>query len=346
VRAALVRLRHALDLGDQAEARAFPELLELLASSDPDPSLIERMLNADRTPGTLEIEGERVVLVSPEGQRHELELAALIEKSAPGLPPDLVWPRGVCAVRAGHGGFTLAFEIPPSVRRLRWGVRPEARDRRFAYRDVRLALPYVVFVTGVRFDSSGTFYFDGWAEAYFANEPVSSATKPLHLAPLLNVVGRGDAHSTGGAVVCMGGFGHRSTSADGDPSERLHRGLAAIVGHFLDSGWNEDFERTGRVSAFNDPRSKPADPRLATVEAWEEASAKDPRFVLEIPWVPTPRTLSRALESVATHLAIAGRVTSWNQHLQRLILRHGSRADAAAASAGPPAPPSSGSPSP
>jgi hypothetical protein len=200
-----------------------------------------------------------------------------------------------------------------------------------------------VIVTGVRFDARGGLSLDGWTEAYFSNEPLRSLAQPLGLAPLLNVVGRSDSSSSGGAVVCMGGFAHASTAADGDPSERLHRALSALVGHLLDSGWNEDFERTGRISAFHDARSKPADPRLATVDAWAEASAKDPTFVLEIPWVATARTLGRALEAVAEHIGIARRVPSWNRHLQRLVLRHGTRAEApatpAASSAGSPASP-------
>ena len=345
VREVLERIRRSLGPG-QDELDVTQELTEIMMSPDPDLALAERILNAPRAQA-MQIEDERVVLVTPEGQRHVLELASLLEKANPSPPPDLVWPRGVRAVRMGRGGFTLAFEVPPGVRRMRWGVRPEARERRFSYREVRLALPYVVIVTGVRFDSHGTFFFDGWTEAYFANEPLRSSAAPLHLAPLLNVVGRGDSDPSGGAVVCMGGFSHQSSSGAGDPSERLHRGLAAIIGHLLDSGWNEDFERTGRTSAFHDPRSKPADPRLATIDAWEEASVKDPTFVLEIPWVTTRRTLARALESVAEHIGIAGRVSSWNRHVQRLILRHGTRTDATtptAASADSPGSPSTATP--
>ncbi len=235
-----------------------------------------------------------------------------------------------------QGGLTLAYEAPPGVRRLRWGVRSEASERRFSYREVQLALPYVVIVTGVRIDARGTMTFDGWTEAYFANESLRSLTAPLCPAPLLNVVGRSEPHHSGGAVVCMSGFGHTSTPGDGEPSERLHRGLAAVLGYFFESGFNEDFERTGRISAFHDPHSKPADPRLATVEAWEEASAQDPSFVLQIPWLPIARTLSRSLEAVAEQLGIVPRTPSWNRTLQRLIARYGARSDAPAPSAGSP----------
>lgn len=283
----------------------------------------ERPGEAGRT--TMQVEGERILLTTPEGQRYALDLEKLFEEVGAQRRerPDVVWPRGTRAVRGGSGGFVIAHETPPAVHRLRWAAPGSGRDRGrdTRYREVQLALPYLVLVTTFRLDAPGALHWRGWVEAYFSNEPLRSMAAPLHYAPLLNVCRWPESN---GSAVCMQGFTHAPAPDERDPSARLHRGLAAIVGYFLQSGFNEDFERVGRGSSFNDPLAKPDDPRLATVEAWEEASARDPGFVLSIPWIPVGRTLDQVMESVGGELGTR-RAPARNGALQRVILKHGSR---------------------
>ena len=41
------------------------------------------------------------------------------------------------------------------------------------------------------------------------------------------------------------------------------------------------------------------DPRIASVEAWEEATKTDPLFVLEVPWLRTGKTLREVTDRIA-----------------------------------------------
>jgi hypothetical protein len=274
---------------------------------------------------TLEVVGERVVLTTPEGQRYALALEKLLEELGPRRRArhELVWPRGTRAVRASPRGFVIALELTPGIHRVRWIApgSPAVRGKDAAYRELELALPYLVLVTGVHVDPLGVLGFTGWTEVYFSSVPLRSTADPLHYAPLLNV---GRSEASGGAVVCLGGFVHAPEPGE-DPSASLHRGLSAIVSRVLHAGFNEDFERIGRRSTFNDPHAKPDDARLATPEAWARASAEDPSFVLGIPWVPAGRTLEEAMEGVGIWLGILPRTPVQSETLQRLIVRHGSR---------------------
>ena len=43
-------------------------------------------------------------------------------------------------------------------------------------------------------------------------------------------------------------------------------------------------------------RSRSLDTRIASVEAWEAATAADPLFVLQVPWIPAGLTLGEAVD--------------------------------------------------
>jgi hypothetical protein len=273
---------------------------------------------------TMHVEGETIVLRTPEGHGYTLGLDELFTLLVGPWKPlsELVLPRGTRAVRSVPGGLVVVFETPPGVHRVRWiAPTPEAkRGRGTVYREVELAFPYLILVTGVRIGSAGIPVHRGWTEAYFSNQPLTSSQDRLHYPPLLNVCRTPEG---GGSVVCMQGLVRSPAPDTDDVSVRVHHELSAVVGHFLHSGFNEDFERIGRTSTFNDPRAKPEDPRLATIEDWERASAEDPDFVLDVSWVPTGRTLGDALRGTGVESGAGSPVR--NARLQRMILGNGTR---------------------
>jgi len=64
----------------------------------------------------------------------------------------------------------------------------------------------------------------------------------------------------------------------------------AAITFFWAAGFNLDVED----NAFD--RSRGADARVASLEAWEAATAADPLFPLGVPWIPTGLTIRQAME--------------------------------------------------
>ena len=40
------------------------------------------------------------------------------------------------------------------------------------------------------------------------------------------------------------------------------------------------------------------DPRVASLQAWKKASAKDPYFVLDVPWKPVGKSIETVMEEM------------------------------------------------
>jgi len=64
----------------------------------------------------------------------------------------------------------------------------------------------------------------------------------------------------------------------------------AAITFFWAAGFNLDVED----NAFD--RSRAVDPRVASLEAWEAATAGDPLFPLGVPWIATGLALRQAME--------------------------------------------------
>jgi len=61
---------------------------------------------------------------------------------------------------------------------------------------------------------------------------------------------------------------------------------------------------------------------LSSVEAWQEASARDPLFVLEVPWLKTNNTVGQLIERIFSNLqANTTRITN-AAGLARIIFNH------------------------
>ena len=63
-------------------------------------------------------------------------------------------------------------------------------------------------------------------------------------------------------------------------------------------GFNRSSEHHELSSWFTETVSAGVDPRLASVETWEAASAEEPLFVLQVPWLPTGKTLGQVIERI------------------------------------------------
>ena len=71
---------------------------------------------------------------------------------------------------------------------------------------------------------------------------------------------------------------------------------AAVDGQGHTTGFNDSSDRHEGASWFSE--SARVDPRVASVESWEAATAKGPLFVLDVPWLRTGLSLRQVVERV------------------------------------------------
>jgi hypothetical protein len=83
---------------------------------------------------------------------------------------------------------------------------------------------------------------------------------------------------------------------DPDLNKRLTASFEALRRCLFETGFNYSSENHEASSWFTESRQ--VDPRVATVEAWEAASAKDPLFVLDVPWLKTGYALRQVLDRI------------------------------------------------
>jgi hypothetical protein len=190
----------------------------------------------------------------------------------------LLLPPGIRVVRTAGPNTAFVVEQPPQVRRLRWGTGRTGDGG--PYREVRLAFPYVVCLF--------IFFREDFEDLrlYYRTSPLQGLTDPLSCPNLLNVQGGTDLLACCRACV------------RGRPEELSGYPLADQAWRLLEFFWETAFNADVKDDTFT--RSRSLDPRIAGVEAWEAATAADPLFVLQVPWIPAGLTLGEAIDRLIT----------------------------------------------
>jgi len=248
------------------------------------------------------IEGSRAVMTSQEGKRVGVTVSSLVERLRERGPDtqDAILPDGVKAVRELPAGLVVVHQTPPSRYAFRW----IAKDSEVPYgpgteyRTVHLALPYIV--TLAVFEGRGVPQLSGRNECFFLNESVDrrGLEAPLCYPALLNCskFPRGEEHAL--SWICT----QHLAASEFAGRETLHAsirdGLGALLRHLLESAFNYSSEHHELNSWFSETVAAGVDPRIASVEDWEKASAEDPLFALDVPWLPTGHTLGSAIERI------------------------------------------------
>lgn len=261
----------------------------------------------DPPPGErLTIAGEEVVATLPEGSEQRLPLAELVHRLHPGLPDSggAILGDGVKLLRPIEGGLAVVHQTPPQVYAFRWIADDSEKDYGpgTRYRDVRLALPYVVVVA--------IFEHPPWGgnvpilgmrnQCFFSNHPLEERglATPLAYPALLNC-SRFEVERRGMLSWICTQHVDREALAQAETLEAsLRQGLATLLRHLFESGFNRSSEHHEGGSGFGATVAAKVDPRLASVERWAEASRADPLFALEVPWLPAERTLGALLDEI------------------------------------------------
>lgn len=198
------------------------------------------------------------------------------------------------ALHVENNRIIFLVEYAPGVRTVAWtrGTRQEPSPGTAA-REATVALPYVLFFITVH----GSAYL-GNSSVYFRSAPLQAAdfSDPLCDCHFFNCSPR--AHKVY-CWICTGNL--PAVVAQG---QSLPDFVASVIDAFWFTGFNYSSEMHEGNSFFGLGRKggkrEIPDPRVQTIEAWEEATAADPRFALTVPWNPAGRTVRDVFYELAT----------------------------------------------
>jgi hypothetical protein len=281
-----------------------------------------------RASEAITIEGDRVRAVSPEGVERSIEIEALVERLTPARfdTRDAVLPDGVKGVLPIPRGTLVVHQTPPRVHAFRWiaadSSAPFGENAR--YREVRLALPYLIVLAVFDEALREIPKLSGCSECFFADRPldVDGLRTKLCYPSLLNC-SRFPVEDASKPLswICVQHLSPASHAGARTAGAALRRGLTALLRHLLESGFNLSSEHHEVSSWFTETVRARVDPRVGSVEAWERASAEDPLFALEVPWLPTGRTLGEIVERIAAGRARRPARVRTARDLVRVVFR-------------------------
>jgi len=258
------------------------------------------------TPDTIAITGDRVTAVSPEGEVRSSTLGELIERIA---PPRIdtcgtVLPDGVKCVIPIPRGSIFVHQSAPRVHSFEWidPSSPAPCGQGTRYRKVRLALPYLIVLAVFDEVPGEAPRLAGSSECFFSNRPLDhDGVETRLLFPALLNCSRfpGGDPSKPLSWICVQHLRRMGIAGELATGAAIRAWLTALLRHLLESGFNLSSEQHEGSSWFSETVAAGVDARVSSVEAWEQATVEDPLFALEVPWLPTGRTLAQIAERIA-----------------------------------------------
>jgi hypothetical protein len=156
---------------------------------------------------------------------------------------------------------------------------------------VRIALPYLIVLAVFCAQPNGRLQLSNANECFFRVEPLKRLDEPLLYPALLNCSRFSPPEGRPLSWICTQHLKPTAAMRDPDLGKATLAGFEALRCCLLETGFNLSSEHHEGSSWFT--ASRDADRRIRTVEAWEAATAQDPLFVLEVPWLKTNHTLQQ-----------------------------------------------------
>lgn len=240
--------------------------------------IVKKLVNKSISRFRQDVEGENEELIDRTLRQFRSRLSRRIWKNAqqwckwdengPVLMPDhtrIYYRKGSTEV--------VLQEFPPQVRLLKFrgdlfnkteSTQFLNEEERKSVRHFSLALPYVIFM--FKF-TSGNFVE---VRCAFSDRPL----KRLQEQPLRPFLSNIDSN----LVVCLG----LSFDRAGLETGNLTQQIALVLNHFWSSVFTDEWS-----AHFWNTRTQLNDPRLASFEAWQNATEENPLFVIEdVKWLP------------------------------------------------------------
>jgi len=237
----------------------------------------------------IEIEGGVVRLLRHGSQDRmvvdrEVPVAAFLQAlraSADGFRHLPLLPIGTRFLLDRGADLLVLVEQPPQVRHFTWRAGGPGGPTR----DYALAFPYVLYLL--------LFNLGAFEEMriYYRPAPLTSDTDPLHLSNLWNVSATDTPLAR--CRACLQGR---------PPFDELT--LSGQVQSVIEFFWGTGFNTAIDDSCFQ--RAAKRDSRIATLEAWEMASRRDPLFPLDVGWETLGMSLREAAEGLMKWRGIPG----------------------------------------
>ncbi len=236
----------------------------------------------------IQIAGDRIRVTSPEGERRTIRLDRALQI----LQPPAMDTAGIVPPDGFKGAFSRGpvtiwiHQTPPAVHNFKWIAEgsPAPFGPRALYREVRIALPYVLVFAVFARSPNGGLHLTTANECFFRNEPLRSTADPVLYPALLNCSRFRDPEGRPLSWICTQYLDMGSIAVITDENQRVRTGLERLLHCLFDTGFNYSSERHEGSSWFAESRE--VDPRISTVEAWEEATRADPGFATRVAWLP------------------------------------------------------------
>jgi hypothetical protein len=273
----------------------------------------------------IRIEGTDVQAVSPEGKTAAMPLPDFMSKLVPCRldTGDVILPDGVKATRTEAGLTLMVHETSPQVYNLKWiaADSPSPYGPGATYRNVRIALPYLVILMVFRNAPGGQgLTLSEFSECFFRTAPLESFDDELFFPGLLNCSKFNPPEGRPLSWICTQHVNFMALHREQTPARRLRAGFRTLMHCLLETGFNYSSENHEGSSWFTE--STQVDPRLRTIDDWQEATRRDPLFVLEVPWLKTGLSLSQMMERIFKNLGARQNTPLNAAALARVVFNH------------------------
>lgn len=250
---------------------------------------------------TVVIKGDVAQASTAEGLSARMSLRTLM-KSLTRVPMDTgvaTLPDGLKAVRSLGAVTIWVHQTPPATYSFRW-IAPDSPvpfGPGARYRVVRIGLPYLVVMAAFVRGPDGRYQLTHNNECFFRNAPLEDLdADPLCFPALLNCSRFPSEEGRPLAWICTQHLDQRALARVEGTNAQMRAGFTALMRCLLDSAFNLSSEAHEGASWFGETVRRRVDARIGSIERWEKETAKNPLFVLEIPWLPTGRTASQVIE--------------------------------------------------
>ena len=182
---------------------------------------------------------------------------------------------------------------------------------------MNISLPYLVVLAVFEHGQLSEFN-----ECFFRVAPLESENDALGYPALLNCSRFQPPDGRPLSWICTQKLDRSKLLTESDPAVRFRAGFCALMHCLLETGFNYSSEHHEGSSWFTE--STRVDPRVRTIENWETATAEDPLFVLDVPWLPTGMSVKGVVQRIfKNHQRRPNRIRSVRD-LFRIIFHHSS----------------------
>lgn len=276
------------------------------------------------------IQDEWAVASSPEGLTARMKVNELVGRLAPGRMNTcgVVLPDGV-KLLSNRGRATIwVHQTPPQVHSLKWiaADSPAQYGKGTKYREVRVALPYVVVLAAFIHGRDGQMHLGPANECFFRAAPLTSLDDTLCFPALLNCSKFDPPDGQPLSWICTQHLDQTASADETDPGKRLRTEFDALMHCLLETGFNYSSEHHEGTSWFT--ASQQVDPRIASIEKWQEATEAGWSFVLEVPWLEVGLSVRQVMERMFDNMnGIAESVRSARDIARQIFNRSAQKDD-------------------